>query len=349
MCFRTRTVKHWSLAASRHQLRQLAADSLLPEPTNLLPPLPRTRMVKADISLLPDALPVVLLKQHLLAGLLEDFLKTIMRRGISAGKFDAELSSRLNRFNSEADLPPVSHCILFDGENSPYSNAYFLGQYGFDSGDFRFHYRIDPLTFSSTVAHELTHLEQDYLFICLLSDFLGIGAIPSSDKLSRLGRLVEDNLGLQVSQEKLLRFLNHRRGRVLTEAQKNRATLITKAFRVAPYYKSLFQESAKARNLAPGLGWFERFDYLRFWQGLSENPELLPLGLRKSFQETLFFLKTEGQAADLSKVGRNFYRLLRYYEEASSALYSDLLFLWKRHLYFEREAYAVGNKFGRHS
>lgn len=350
MWFLNGTPKHWSLTSSGRTLKNLAQDSMVQEP-EYLPLLEQVKKGNIPDFFVRGAEPAAYLHAAELNRLISGFIADVLGGGrVTTQTFETELSSRLNRFNAYADLPPIGRCLLIDGRQG-YCDQYTVGRYNFADGNFSFHYQIDSRNFAGAVAHELTHLEQDYLAICLLADYLKIEVECDFELLEDLAELMDANRDIKPSHATIKRFLKHRNGRRLNQQQKTRAEAILTSFRARHYMRIVKQDQMRAEALAPYRSWLSLSSYLsspdysKFWDSIVANKDKLPEGLKNSFKDILLKLDQEDIRLHQKTIGKNFYRLLRYYAEDAADLLHWLNRLWQRHLFFEREAYAVSDYF----
>ncbi|MBX9721311.1 MAG: hypothetical protein K2X81_07955, partial [Candidatus Obscuribacterales bacterium] len=263
--------------------------------------------------------------------------------------FGERLVVGLNHLNERIGLPPLTNCSLINGYSQSEFGLYTRANYSFKTGGLGLHYELDPKTFPGTIAHELTHLEQDYLFVCLLADFLGIDSQASPKQISDLSNLILLNQGIEPSSQKLTQFLKYRKGRTLSGAQRLRAIQILQDFRYAPYLVSMAKEHQKARALVPSRGlirWL-LFDYEAFYSQLLERKDSIPEPLQALlFKADCYLMKeAKGPANQRRMAGKSLFWLLRYYANSTGELSQYLHQLYRLSLYFEQEAYAVGRKF----
>lgn len=333
--------RHWSVDSGKRALRKLASDCVPYQPDDLIPVINKETLPWGD--LVNTALPAVLEHQSEFLYLLRDFVSQDLRQRISSEDFELKLANKLNRFSQLADLPNVGRCKLINGMIS--GNYYNPGRYSFADGSLNFHYRFDPDNFIATVAHEFTHLEQDYLAICRLADFLEIGSSVEAAALDRLCELINVNRAIVPSNELVERFLRHRNGRRLSGAKKARAEAILSAMRLQPYYKTLVADVQRAEDLLPKWSFFSRIDYEGFWQTVSDRSAELPLGLLPKYKEALDYMQHEKLEAKKSQVARNFYLLMYYYKKEAESTAGLIYRIWQLHCFFEREAYAVSRSY----
>lgn len=276
---------------------------------------------------------------------MKDLMRNRLAFHMNSKTFGEILATGINDFNAQVDLPPLASCSLFNGYSSVEFGMYTGAKYVAAPGSIEIHFQIDPKRFVGRIAHELTHLEQDYLFTCLLADYLNIGVEASTRELEALQSLVLTNYGTEPEFQKLSRFIRHRNGRVLQGALKQRAFQILHDFRFAPYLILVWKEWRKAQVLVDSRGLLNLFifDYENFWDKLQKDPGLAPHALLPLIQKA----QSEMTAKAYSKkqAGQQVFRLIRYFAQSTDTLRQDLLLLFRVGLYFEREAYYTGLSF----
>jgi len=337
MCFFKQKSGFYLADASRKELRQLASRLVPEKPVSGFPELSKNLRQHLSGSFVTGSYPAVIRYQSEFEEIVGPFLQHDMRHRISSAEFERRLLERLNRFNRLADLPSVRRAGLVNGQVT--SSLYKMGRYAFGDGSFGFHFQIEPATFISTVAHELTHMEQDYLVFCLLADIIGIDASFDDNEISEIIKLLEQNRTVRPNEETVRHYLAHRNGRALSPAQRARAELTLEAFRHQPYRMILIEDLKRADAVLPKRSWFRRTNYLAFWQALS--PDKVPAGLRTSYLDALDYIARSGNESTQYEMARQFHRLLSYHRRELDGLIDYIEIIWQRHCFFEREAYAV--------
>ncbi len=335
----------WSISLNRSQLRELAESAIPRKVDHADPPVPKD-FHPTSRPFIRGTHPAVLSHKADFEQTIRHLMRHELKFGMKGQVFGERLCTGLNRLNERIGLPPLTSCNLINGYSRNEFGLYTRANYSTKTGGLGFHYELDPKTFPGTVAHELTHLEHDYLFVRLLADFLGIGSIASPEQISDLSKLIFLNQGIEHDSRKLALFLEHRNGRSLEGAQRLRATQILLDFRYAPYLILIAKERSKAKALVPSRNLIEwlSFDYEAFFSQLQERRDSFPETLLPMLVQATSYL-AQASAHHQRMAGKSFFRLLRYYSNSTEELSQYLLQLYRTSLYFEREAYTVGNEF----
>lgn len=335
----------WNISLKSNRIKSIARSAIPIRDQTLFPLLPADfRPFRGNF--ITGSQPAVLISHAHFIQSIRQLMRHELSYGMKSEIFGSRLKAGLNRLNEGLNLPPLSNCFLFNGYNENEFGLYTRAKYRFQNASLGLHYQIDSGKLRGTIAHELTHLEQDYLFICLLSDFLEIGSDASEEKIASLQSLAYSNHGVEPSLEKLTSFLLHRNGRRLNDAERFRAYQILNDLRNARYLSLISAEVAKVEKLLPRR-WSQAWlflNYADFLSSLNGRMDLIPQNLLTVITDAL---RSAAEASNHHRksAGKGIYRLLRYYRDEASELSQDLLLQFRFGLYIEREAYWVGNHF----
>lgn len=329
---------------SKREIRNLAASLMPVKAVNLLPQIPRDFIFVSGSST-AGATPAVLRHQSLFRSTMSDLMRHRLSYGMSSKEFGASLCSGLNSFTSKVHLPQLSSCSLFNGYSSVELGMYTGARYVTRSGSIDIHFEIDSKKFVSRVAHELTHLEQDFLFVCLLADHLAIGQRASLSELESLQKLCFQNSASEPEINKLSRFLEERKGEKLIGPKKTRAIQLLSDFRYGAYLRAVQTNQRQCLLLPDSISFLQwiRLDYEVFFDSVKFNLNQLPHSIRDEVQNLI--LEVIAKPEQKKSIGRRLFFLLKYYRQNLQELADELLYLLRFALYFEREAYGVGNSF----
>ncbi|HEY9869755.1 MAG TPA: hypothetical protein V6D08_11365, partial [Candidatus Obscuribacterales bacterium] len=142
-----------------------------------------------------------------------------------------ELQGKIDRFTDALGLPRVKLEVVHELDNARGTYHPGKGKVRVLKSEIAQSGTVSP-GLIHTVAHELTHLEQDFLIIRKYADTLGIGkTIGAPAQLEALQEMYERSFSKSLSEEFIERVIQARQGKVLTSDERSRAEALEQSIK----------------------------------------------------------------------------------------------------------------------